>query len=60
MTSILIILFTDFVSEKITKLNYGWILIDFTFFSFLIGFFIPFIFENLKIIKQLKLIWYKR
>ena len=57
---IMIILFTDFVNDEIVKFKYGLFLIEFIFINFIIGFLIPFMIENLKLVKAIQLWWYKR
>ena len=47
------------MNDEITKYKYGWLLIDFVFFNFLVGFFLPFIYQNITILKRLQLWWYK-
>ena len=60
MNTILIILFTDYVNDEKLKFICGWWLMEFIFFNFIIGFFIPFIIANKQIVKDIQIWCYKR
>ena len=52
--TIVIFLFTDYVINEDHKFLFGWYLMLFIFFNFLVGFFIPLIYENRKVVYSIQ------